>query len=117
MAEYAENRSSTTQFELAEVFERGDSRTRDYAEAFKWYFASARKGYRSAQSRLGTLYARGLGVEQNLIKAYAWYLVARFQQSRRARRLLKIVERKMSREEKRQGRLLAKQYYSSFVAA
>ena len=116
MTIYAEDRSSTTQFELAEVLEKGDSRTRDYAQAFKWYRESARNGYRSAQSRLGTLYARGLGVEQNLIKAYAWYLVARFQRSKRASRLLKVIERKMSREQKSQARILAKQYYATFVA-
>ncbi len=116
MTVYAEDRSSTTQFEIAEVFEKGDSRTRDYAQAFKWYFESARKGYRSAQSRVGTFYARGLGVDQNYIKAYAWYLVALFQQSRRARRLIRIIEGKMSREEKHRGRVLARHYYDSFVA-
>ena len=115
MTIFAEDRSSTTQFELAEVFEKGDNRTQDYAEAFKWYRESARKGYRSAQSRLGTLYARGLGVDQNLIKAYAWYLVARFQRSRRATRLLKVIERKLSMEQKRKARLLAEQYRETFT--
>ena len=70
MAQYAEERSCITQFELGELFEKND-RARDYPSAFKWYLRSAKHGYRRAQHRLGTMYARGVGVTRNYIEAYA----------------------------------------------
>ena len=116
MVTYAEDRSCTTQFELGELFHKGDPASRDFDEAFKWYKAAAKKGSRQAQHRLGMMYARGQGVAQNYARSYAWCKVAAFQKSRRARRKLKCIESKMSWEEIRRGNWLAQDFYDRYVA-
>jgi len=115
MVQYAEDRTCITQFELGEMFQKDDS-ARDYRSAFQWYLQSARKGYRRAQHRLGSMYARGTGVTQNYIKAYAWCLVSASQHSRRALFKLRKIESYMSREQISDARKLSKQYYEIYTA-
>lgn len=116
MVTYAEERSCITQFELGELFYKGTQRSRDYAQAFKWYRNAAIQGSRQAQHWLGTMYARGQGVTQDYTKAYAWCKVAAFQNSKRARRKLRHIENKMCLEQLRRGRWLGQEYYDRFVA-
>ena len=116
MVTYAEDRSCTTQFELGELYHKGNEQSRDYEEAFKWYKAAAKKGSRQAQHRLGMMYARGQGVAQSYSRSYAWCKVAAFQHSRRARRTLKIIESRMNRDQIRRGNWLAQELYDRYVA-
>jgi TPR repeat protein len=115
MAQNAEDRSCITQFELGEMFEK-DDRARDYPSAFKWYLRSAKHGYRKAQHRLGTMYARGAGVTKNYIEAYAWCKVSAAQHSQRAILKLKKIEAYMSAEQISSARKLSRQYYEMYVA-
>lgn len=116
MAIYAEDRTCITQFELAEMFEKND-RARNYRSAFQWYLQSAKQGYRKAQHRLGSMYARGTGVTQNYIKAYAWCKVSASQHSRRALLKLKKIERHMSAGQIAIARKLSRQYYQTYIAS
>ena len=116
MVIYAEERSSITQFELGELFDKGQASQRDYEQAFNWYRQAAEKGSRRAQHRLASLYARGQGVERSLPKAYAWCKVAVFQDSRHARRKLKLIEACMSAEQLLRGRRLAEDFYEQYLA-
>ena len=113
MTQYAEDRSCITQFELGEMFER-NVRTRDHKSAFKWYLHSAKHGYRKAQHRLGTMYARGTGVTRNYIEAYAWSKVSAAQHSRRVLKLKKI-ESHLSVEQISLARKLSRRYYEIYV--
>lgn len=115
MVTYAEERGCITQFELGELFQKGEKRSRDYKQAFKWYEKAAKNGSRQAQHRLGTLYARGQGVAQDYAEAYAWCKVAAFQKSGRGKRKLKCLEAKMRFDQIREGRWLAQAYYDRFV--
>ena len=58
------------QFGLLHVFGHGSSV--DYEEGRFWLRQSALQGYTAAQINLGSIYARGIGTDVNLIKAYAW---------------------------------------------
>jgi len=115
MSIYAEDRTCITQFELGEMFEKDDSAL-DYGSAFKWYLQSAKKGYRRAQHRLGSMYARGTGVTRNYIEAYAWCKVSAAQHSRRALLKLKKIEPHLSAEQITKARKLSRQYYERYVA-
>ena len=115
MAQNAEDRSCITQFELGEMFEKNDS-ARDYTSAFKWYLCSAKHGYRKAQHRLGTMYARGAGVSRNYIEAYAWCKVSAAQHSRSALLKLKKIEPHLSAEQIYNAKKLSRQYYEMYVA-
>ena len=48
---------------------------KDSVEALKWYHKSAERGHVSAQLRLASMYARGMGVPADDVEAYRWYLV------------------------------------------
>jgi len=115
MVQFVEDRSSTTQFELGQMFHQGGDKARDYEQAVKWYSHSAKQGYRRAQHRLGTMYAKGLGVARNYVKAYAWCKIAAAQQSKRAVRKLAKIEAYLTQPQIMDARRLARQYYSLYV--
>jgi len=116
MVQYAETRSSITQFELGQMFQQGDDKARNYQLAVKWYELSAKHGYRRAQHLLGAMYAQGRGVARSYIKAYAWCKVSASQHSRRAFLKLKKIESNMSAIEISDARKLSRQYYEMYVA-
>lgn len=115
MVQFVEDRSCQTQFELGEMFHQSNEKARDYEQAVKWYTHAAKKGYRRAQHRLGTMYAKGLGVGRNFIKAYAWCKVSADQQSKFALRKMKKIEAYLSQVEIAEARKLANQYYDIYV--
>jgi len=115
VVQYAEKRSSITQYELGKMFQHGKEKSRDYEQAAKWYQQSAKHGYRRAQHLLGAMYAQGRGVARNYIKAYAWCKVSAAQHSRAALLKLKKIEPNMSREQVSIARKLSKQYYEMYV--
>ena len=49
---------------------------RDFEQAYRWYKAAAEQGDAAGQNGLGLLYANGLGVERDLVKAMAWFSLA-----------------------------------------
>jgi localization factor PodJL len=48
----------------------------DYSEAAVWFARAAQAGLPDSQYNLALLYERGLGVEQDLSRAYLWYRAA-----------------------------------------
>ena len=112
MVIYAEDRSSDTLFELGELYDQQEA---NFDQAFNWYRKAARKGSRKAQHRLASLYARGQGTQQDFARAYAWCKVAVFQNSRCARRKLKLIEARLNLQQLRRGRWLAQEYYDRYV--
>lgn len=51
------------------MYQMGKGVAHDYAEALKWYRASADLGYTIALCQIGKLYLEGRGVEKNFEKA------------------------------------------------
>ena len=56
-------------------YEKGEAAydAQDYPEAVRWYRQAAEQGDASAQTNLGFMYDRGLGVAQNYAEAVRWY--------------------------------------------
>jgi TPR repeat protein len=79
----------------------------DYATAAKRWRPLAEAGNPEAQFLLGTLYARGQGVQQDRVEAYKWYAAAAAQQMDGASASLKKLASGMSAEELDQGRRAA----------
>ncbi len=48
----------------------------DYATAAQWFKKAAEYGLLNSQFNLALLLSRGLGVQQNLVAAYAWFAIA-----------------------------------------
>ena len=65
--------SATAQYNLGELYAKGNWVNQDYEKAAKWYRKAAEQGYAKAQFNLGILYDNGDGVEQDYAEAVKWY--------------------------------------------
>ncbi len=64
------------QFELGQIYARGEGVSQDNAEAVKWYQMAAERGCDVAQFCLGLMYRDGEGVTQDVIEADYWFYKA-----------------------------------------
>lgn len=112
---YAEDRSSTTQFDLGQMFRKAPEESRDYVQAAQWFHHSAQQGYRKAQYKLGLMYARGLGVSCDYIQAYAWLKVAAAQGSSKAILCLKKYAARIPSTQIEEAHALSRYYYERYV--
>src|SRR5271156_6027703 len=58
--------------------------SQDYAEAAKWLGKAANQGLSRAQYMLGGMYADGLGVPQDVVRAHMWFILSAAQGDRYA---------------------------------
>lgn len=72
----AEAGEAKAQFDLAEMYAKGDGVEPSNQEAVKWYRFAADQGYALAQYNLGFMYERGRGVDYNDQEAVKWYRLA-----------------------------------------
>ena len=61
---------------LAVAFAEGTAEPKDPAQAAMWFGRAANLGLADSQFNLAVLYERGMGVQQSLVDAYKWYLIA-----------------------------------------
>ncbi|MBB4265895.1 tetratricopeptide repeat protein [Roseospira visakhapatnamensis] len=64
------------QFNLGQMYARGDGVPQDFAMALHWYRQVADKGFAAARFRLGVMFERGLGERAGVLCAYMWYDLA-----------------------------------------
>jgi TPR repeat protein len=114
---FAEERSCTTQFELGQMFRKAEPRSKDFRKAAEWFTHSAEHGYRKAQFKIGVMYARGLGVRCDYVRAYAWLKIAAAQGSHRAIVYLKKLVVIMHSDQLSRARVLARYSDQCYVAA
>ena len=65
----AEQGNADAQVKLADIH----TKSKDYAEALKWYRKAAVQGYAPAQHGLGLMYHKGEGVLEDYREAVKWY--------------------------------------------
>ena len=68
----AEAGNLKAQYDVGNMYLKGQGTTRDAKEAYKWFKKAAEKGYSRAQYKLGYLYHRGEGTKQNHGKGFKW---------------------------------------------
>jgi uncharacterized protein len=74
----AEAGKAQAQFTLGGFYERGQfGLPQDYTESGKWYRKAAEQDHHAAQLYLGVYLAQGQGVEQNVVEALKWILLAK----------------------------------------
>ena len=69
----AEQGDVGAQYNLAQMYRRGQGVLKDYKEAVKWYLKAAEQGYASALYNLGWMYDHGKGVLKDYKEAMKWY--------------------------------------------
>jgi TPR repeat protein len=72
----ADTGDAQAQWELGEIYARGDGVTRSYKEAAIWYRRAAEQGSAEARAALGELYQAGQGVSKDLAEASKWFQLA-----------------------------------------
>lgn len=68
LAAKAQNGEARAQFELGLYYDENN----DYTQALAWYGKAAEQGLAEAQYNLAVMYAGGLGLPQNSLKAFEW---------------------------------------------
>jgi|GEM_PF-2726348 len=64
------------QFNLAQMYARGDGVPQDFVKAAHWYRLVANQGFPEARFRLGVFFERGVGVPVDFLCAYMWHSLA-----------------------------------------
>lgn len=64
---------TTSQFEVAKLYEDGIKVRMDYEQAVKWYEKAAVSGHIEAMFRLATMYQEGKGTNADIDKAIFWF--------------------------------------------
>ena len=72
----AKEGNSSAQFNLGQIYLRGQGVPKDYKTAGKWYTLAAEQGDAGAQSNLGLMYDNGEGVPENDKTAVKWFTLA-----------------------------------------
>ncbi len=62
--------------DLGSAYDWGFGVEQDRAQAAKWFEQGAIRGNAASQYNLGVLYEDGDGVQQDLVKAYMYYILA-----------------------------------------
>ena len=69
----ADRGDAIAQFNLGEMYRRGEEVAQDFQKAVEWYQNAADQGYADAQNGLGSRYYHGQGVLKDYQKAVEWY--------------------------------------------
>lgn len=88
---------------------KGEAEKQDYAEALKGYKLSAEQGYASAQFSLGSMYANGLGVTQDYVRAVKWLNLAVISGDSVAVKNRDILAKKMTQQQLAEAQKLARE--------
>jgi|GEM_PF-2517241 len=72
----AQSGIAQAQYQLAEMFSKGQGATIDHQQAFHWYQQAAGQGHHLAMQQLAYSYENGLGVTKNPTEAQRWYAIA-----------------------------------------
>ncbi|MCM0019095.1 MAG: sel1 repeat family protein [Tagaea sp.] len=65
-----------SQYNLGQMYRRGEGVPRDLVQARRWYEAAAAQNFEEAQFQLGVIWETGSGVAPDLVEARRWYTAA-----------------------------------------
>jgi hypothetical protein len=72
----AEQGDRGAQYNLGQMYRKGEGVPQNYKSAVKWYKLAANQGSNDAQWNLGVMYSDGMGVEKNHILGYMYAVVS-----------------------------------------
>jgi hypothetical protein len=61
---------------LGDIYAQGVGVAVDFAKSVNWYRVAAIRGHKDAARAVGIAYGEGLYMNQNLLKAYAWFTIS-----------------------------------------
>ena len=97
------------------MYADGHGVSQDYREAVKWYRKAAEQGDAKAQHNLGANYYNGLGVQQDIVIAYAWLNVSVVQGFETAVKNRDLAAKKMTPSQLEKGQELSREYFKKYT--
>ena len=93
----AEQGRASAQFNLGQLYRRGQGVPQDYTAAVKWFTLAAEQSHAKAQCNLGLMYGYGEGVTLDFAYAYMWWdIAASSGKHKKASKNREIAAKKMS---------------------
>ena len=89
------------------MYYEGKGVSQNYTEALKWFGKAARQNSPKSQHNIGVIYASGLGVPQDNIKAYAWMSLAHSNGYKKSKDTILILNKAMTASEMQQAEVEA----------
>ena len=108
----AEAGDAIAQFNLGNMYRKGDGVPKDSAEAVKWYRKAAEQGDAEARNNLGVMYYSGDGVPKDLVQAHVWFNIAGAAGNENAKKNLAIAEKEMTPDQKAEAMKLARELFA-----
>ena len=109
----AEQGDSGAQYNLGNMYRKGEGVLQDYKEAVKWYKKSAEQGHAKAQYNLGLAYVKGEGVLQDYVMAHMYWNIAAVSGDKSAIKNRGIVEEEMTASQIEKAQDLAREWMRS----
>ena len=118
----AEQGDAESQFSLGKMYYKGQGVPQDDVEALEWIRRAAQQGHAEAQStlrqlaeqghasaqyNLGWMYYTGVGVPENDIEAYAWFLLAKAKGNEYASGVIPDLEKRLTAGQREKGQARA----------
>ena len=80
----------------------------DFEKAVEWFRKAAEQNLSDGQSALGLLHVKSLGVDQDLVRGYAWYTIAAANGDRFANEEKVTLKKQMTPEQITEAEALSK---------
>jgi len=106
----AEQDNAMAECNLGLCYGEGEGVDLDMVEAVKWFKKSSSQDCATAQYNLGISYFYGDGVVKDYLEAYKWELLAAAKGVQRAKKVISMLENKMSQEQIAEGQKLARDF-------
>jgi uncharacterized protein len=106
----AEQGNEEAQMYLAALYIRGERVPKNSTEAAKWYSLAAEQGNVTAQCQIGRMHMMGAGVPKDDVQAYKWSNLAAARGDASAKKVVSLLEARMSRPQVAEAQELARLY-------
>jgi uncharacterized protein len=107
----AEQGNAQAQAGLGGCYNQGKGVAKDGAEALKWFRKAAEQGNDDGQFFLGASYAAGIGMVKDYVEAYKWSNLSAAQGNQNAKKVLRIIEKRMTPEQIAEAQQLSREFF------
>ena len=97
------------------MYGAGDGVAQDDKKALHYTHRAAQMGHASAQANMGMRYLTGEGVQEDYVRAYAWWALASMHGSSQARDALEMIASIMSRKQVKKAKELGLQIHERTI--
>ena len=105
----AEEGDAVAQYNLGQMYRKGDGVPQDDKEAARLYRLAAEQGYADAQGNLGVMYVFGKGVTKDFVYAHMWGNIALMNGNERGASVRGHVAEKMTSSQIEEAQRLARE--------